>query len=420
MLAPRCPRCGSEADLRVEFCLHCGSPSLEIGAGSVIADRFELRAELARGGMGWVFRAHDRALDEEVAIKVLPPHLIGPLKGAQRFRKEARFARRVAHPNVCRIYEYGESGPFHFIAMELIDGIDLRRILDRRRRGLETPDALAAAAGIAAGLEAIHEAGVIHRDLKSQNVMLDARGVVRLTDLGIAKDARQPRHSLTGPDAVMGTPEYMSPEQCRGEPLDRRADVYALGILCYELFTGDVPHRGASAVDTVMLQLLREPAWDEALRRGLPEALLEPLQQALDKDRDRRVASAARFAQLLERAARAAGLRAGKRVVSIEPSERRRDRRLEMPIGCWIRVLSVGDRLGDEELTVAENISRGGARVKTSLTGVAVGDRLLFEEIGGPFASQSEVRRVGFLDDGVRRLHLQFIERAAPAHLVGN
>ena len=411
----RCPNCDAENDLQLDLCFSCGHALAGVGPGSVIADRLELLVQVGSGGMGWVFRAHDRLLDEEVGVKVLRPDLASAPDIARRFREEIRLARRVSHPNVCRIFEYGEDAEVRYITMEFVDGVDLVGALQRRGSGFEASEAFAAALGIAAGLEAIHEEGIVHRDLKSQNVMIDAGGVVRLLDFGIAGC---PGRGLTGPGLIMGTPEYMSPEQCRSQVPDARSDIYSLAIVCYEIFTGSVPFRGASTIDTLRLQLEQPPPLDEARHRGLPAALVKPLSVALAKDPAARYASVGEFLRALREAQLRTSARATERVRSIPSSDRRRDRRLELPIGCRIRFAARAGGEG-EERTITENISRGGARIKTAQTHLAEGDRLGFEEIDGPFRARAEVRGSRAFDDGIHRLHLKFLDHAAPARLVG-
>jgi serine/threonine protein kinase len=175
--------------------------------------------------MGRVYLARDLALDEDVAIKLLRPEIAGNAQMARRFRQEIKLARRVRHRNVCGIHEYGEFGELRYIAMEYIEGVNLRRLL--RRGGLTRADAFDIAIQAARGLQAIHDAGIIHRDLKTPNIMQDARGMVRLMDFGIAKQ-QDSEGTLggTGVGVIVGTPEYMSPEQARGERVDVRSDVY--------------------------------------------------------------------------------------------------------------------------------------------------------------------------------------------------
>jgi hypothetical protein len=253
--------------------------------GEVLAGRFEIRSIIGSGGMGLVYRARDLSLDEDVALKVLRPEFARTREAARRFQSEIKLARKVSDKHVCRIFEYGEDVGFRYICMELVDGVNLKQRV-QEQGPLAPAEAYDAAIQIADGLSAIHEAGVIHRDLKTPNIMRDRRGVVRLMDFGIARELES--SGLTVAGQVMGTPEYMSPEQALGHKLDFRTDIYSLGIVVYELFTGHVPFRGDSPVATVLKQVEEAPA----LEGHVPDALIPVLSKALAKDRAQRFASA--------------------------------------------------------------------------------------------------------------------------------
>jgi serine/threonine protein kinase len=216
-----------------------------VGPGSRIASRYELLSELGHGGMGTVFKAHDLSLDEVVALKVLRGDAPPDPGMAQRFRSEVKLAWRVRHRNVCGIHEYGEDGDLLYISMELVEGRDLKAIL-REQGALPWEEAYDVALQAAEGLQAIHGSGVIHRDLKPANIIRDADGLVRLMDFGIAKAFGDEAQSVTRTGQVIGSPEYMSPEQWRGQELDFRSDIYALGVAIFELFTGHPPFQGES------------------------------------------------------------------------------------------------------------------------------------------------------------------------------
>ena len=263
--------------------------------------------------MGAVYRAHDEVLDDEVALKILRPEVAGTPEMAARFRSEIKLARKVSHWNVCRIHEYGEEGGLQYISMELISGATLK---DRLRAGPLPPDqAFDVSIQIAEGLAAIHKVGIIHRDLKSPNVMIDDKGTAKVMDFGIAKPASAGTDGAsTG--YVLGSPEYMSPEQARGRRADFRSDLYSLGIVVFEAFTGRVPFRGATPVETLMMHVEAPPPIDDP-SLALPPALLPVLRSALAKDPAARFADAAAMAGAL-RAARggAAGLRGRGRCVA--------------------------------------------------------------------------------------------------------
>jgi serine/threonine-protein kinase len=294
-----CPACGASNDTQGEHCFSCGKTLFALTEGTIVGGRYELRQLLGKGGMGIVYRAWDRALEEEVALKVLRPDVASMPDLTRRFISEIKLARRVRHRNVCGIHEYGQDGPIHFIAMELVAGEDLKRQL-QSHGPLPPAEAWDVAIQIAEGLDAIHHADVVHRDLKAHNIMRDARGVVRVMDFGIAKALGMSTGGATITGQIIGTPEYMSPEQARGDQIDFRSDIYALGIVVYEIFTGSVPFRGETPIATLFKHIQDPPLI--AGRQGIPPRLVPILQRALAKDPKDRYQSAS---------AMAAGLREG-------------------------------------------------------------------------------------------------------------
>ena len=298
-----CPSCQSENDDAAEVCFHCRAVLSAVTRGTLIGGRYRVLAPLGRGGMGAVYRAHDEVLDEDVALKILRPEVAGTPEMAARFRSEIKLARKVSHWNVCRIHEYGEDGGLQYISMELIPGATLK---DRLRSGpLPADRAFDVSVQIAEGLAAIHKVGIIHRDLKSPNVMIDDAGTAKVMDFGIAKAA------AAGTDGastgyVLGSPEYMSPEQARGRRADFRSDLYSLGIVVFEAFTGRVPFRGSTPVETLMMHVEAPPPIEDP-SLALPPALLPVLRSALAKDPGARFPDAATMAEALK-AARAGGV----------------------------------------------------------------------------------------------------------------
>jgi serine/threonine protein kinase len=291
-----CPACGAPNETAGEHCFSCGKTLFALTEGTIIAGRYELRQMLGRGGMGIVYRAFDRALEEEVALKILRPDVAATADLERRFRSEIKLARRVRHRNVCGIHEYGQDGPIHFIAMELVAGQDLKRQL--QAHGPLPPDeAWDVSAQIAEGLDAIHHADVVHRDLKAHNIMRDARGVVRVMDFGIAKALGMASGGATVTGQIIGTPEYMSPEQARGDQIDFRSDIYSLGIVVFEIFTGSVPFRGETPIATLFKHIQDPPPIEG--RRGIPPRLVPILKRALAKDPADRFESASAMAAAL-------------------------------------------------------------------------------------------------------------------------
>jgi serine/threonine protein kinase len=297
----KCPACGAANEDTAEVCFECREVMKAITRGTVLLDRYEILETLGRGGMGVVYKAKDRVLDEIVAVKTLHADVADDKELSWRFRSEIKLARKVAHKNVCRIYEYGEHEGIRFISMEYIPGTDLKRTI-RERGPLPHAEAYDIAIQAARGVAAIHEVGIIHRDLKTLNIMIDGNGVVRLMDFGIAKSQDRDATSGTGTGQILGTPEYMSPEQARAQAIDARADVYALGIVIYEMFTGQVPFRGQTPVATLFMHVQDAPPLEGGAASRLPAALVPVLRKALAKDPADRYPNADALARALEAA----------------------------------------------------------------------------------------------------------------------
>ncbi len=277
-----------------------------LGPGTVFAGRYLVDRLLGRGGMGAVWSALDRELGETVALKILDGAVAGDSASVERFRREVRLARRVTHRNVARIYDIGDHEGTFYLTMELVVGASLADVLASRSR-LPVGEAVAIARQIAAGLAAAHAVGVVHRDLKPGNVLIgNAAGApgleharVVVTDfgiaVGIADDVR-----LTRDHALLGTPAYMSPEQVRGGPVDARSDVYALGLLLYELLTGTLPFAGETALQLAVARLDRDPI-DFAAHPEISAELAELVMRCLSRAPEHRPSSAAELATLLAR-----------------------------------------------------------------------------------------------------------------------
>ncbi|MFI4943086.1 MAG: protein kinase, partial [Burkholderiales bacterium] len=212
--------------------------------GTVLSGRYRIVGLIGRGGMGEVYRADDLRLEQPVALKFLPHGLDGDGERLARFYREVRIARQISHPAVCRVYDVAEAESHFFLSMELVDGENLASLLRRIGR-LPTDKALEIARQLCAGLGAAHEKGVLHRDLKPANVMLDGQGNVRITDFGLAGLAE----TLSGDDVRSGTPGYMSPEQLLGREVTVRSDIYSLGLVLYELYTGRRAFEGKSLAE---------------------------------------------------------------------------------------------------------------------------------------------------------------------------
>jgi len=230
-------------------------------------------------------------------------------------------------------------------------------------------------------------------------------------DFGLARSwGKRSTLRLTGKGTVLGTPEYVSPEQCMGEPLDQRTDVYSLGAVCFEVFTGDVPFSGPRIEETLVSQVADPLPLDRPEVRRLPDPLLQMLCRSLEKRPEDRYRTVEEMITALEHS---------RREHAAASAERRRHSRLEFPVSCRITVTGPEGQLLRGESTIADNISRGGVRVRTAMTTLRAGDRVTFDEADGSFRTQSEVRACRLAADNVHRLHLRFVEHEAPQHLVG-
>ncbi len=259
---------------------------------------YEVIRPLARGGMGVVFRAHDKKLDRPVALKVL---ISGDLAGPEelaRFRREALAAGRLRHPNIVPIHDVGQEEGWSYIAMELVEGRPLHVLL--RDRKVPIDEGVRIVLQIAEGIVHAHKNGVIHRDLKPANVLVDEEGNARLTDFGLAKLSKE--GDLTEKGTTLGTPNYMPPEQARGriDEIDERSDVYALGAILYDVLTGRPPFIGDTQMDILLRVIQEAPAPPRSINGKVPQELESICLRALEKDKEKRYPSARDFAQALE------------------------------------------------------------------------------------------------------------------------
>src|ERR1700677_2137659 len=321
----RCQQCGSEVERAALFCSQCGSPLRKSSArssgadastmealvaadaptypslckpsssqlasrpsrderrfapGTLIAELYRITSMLGRGGMGEVFRADDLTLGQPVALKFLPESMIDRSM-LERFRNEVRIARRISHPNVCRVYDIGETDNLVFLSMEYVDGEDLSSLLRRIGR-LPRDKALEITRKICAGLAAAHDKGVLHRDLKPANIMLDGRGEVLVMDFGLAGIA----HGTEG--VRCGTPAYMAPEQLSGKEVTVRSDIYSLGLVLYGLFTGKPAFDGKTLEDIVRVRRDSTPHRPSTLVRDMDPLVERAILHCLEADPENR------------------------------------------------------------------------------------------------------------------------------------
>ena len=298
-----CPKCHAENRDDSKFCGNCAAPLGQPGAGPgggpegailtrtletpvqvmragmVIAGKYKVVEELGHGGMGVVHKAEDVKLRRSVALKFLPPHLMDSPELKERFLVEAQAAAALNHPNICVIHEVGEDEGRPYIAMEFVDGETLK---DKLRRGpLKAEEALKIAGQVAAGLGEAHHKGIIHRDIKSANIMVTAKGQAKVMDFGLAK--LRGGSSLTKSQTTIGTVAYMSPEQARGGDLDQRTDIWSLGVVLHEMLAGKLPFRGDHDQAVIHQIVHVEPEPLKKLMPNLPSGLEEIVGQALAK-----------------------------------------------------------------------------------------------------------------------------------------
>ena len=288
-----CPSCKTEMTVSHRFCPFCGTP-LQRGLadegrfrpGALFAKRFRIVGAVGRGGMGEVYRANDLELGQAVALKFLPAVHCSE-RARARLRSEVRLARQISHRNVCRVYDIGESDGQLYLSMEYIEGEDLGGLLRRIGR-LPSDKALELSHKLCAGLAAAHTQNVLHRDLKPGNIMIDARGELRITDFGLAAAAGQ----IEGAEAQNGTPAYMAPEQLAGREASVRSDLYALGLVLYEMFTGNPPFQANTAAELLRMRLGGPITNPRARVPDLDPAVERAILRCLDPDPNMRPASA--------------------------------------------------------------------------------------------------------------------------------
>ena len=263
-----------------------GGTLASLGAGSIIANRYEVQSVLGAGGMGVVLKAHDRQLDEIVALKMLKGEVFTSDPAAlERFKQELKLARRITHRHVVRTYDYAELDNYYVISMEYVKGITLKQLV-RQRGMLPLKIGLQIGKQICAALEAAHEKGVVHRDMKPQNVLLESSGDVKIMDFGIARVADMKGMTSTG--TVMGTPDYMSPEQAQGLEMDQRTDIYSTGVVLFEIFTGKLPFIADAPLAVLNKHVREQPPKPTSLNPNIPPELERILLKAMAKNPEQR------------------------------------------------------------------------------------------------------------------------------------
>ena len=298
----KCPKCQFDNPNVTNFCGKCGvpltadarmadsltktlvTPPPAISKDAIIAGKYKIIEELGRGGMGIVYKAEDIRLKRTVALKFLPPELTHIPEVKDRFMREAQAAAALDHPNICTVYEFDQAGENAFISMAFIEGQSLRKRIDSGPLKLE--EALKIAMQIAEGLQEAHRNGIVHRDLKSANVMVTARGQAKVMDFGLAKTMGATLVTREG--TTMGTVTYMSPEQARGEKVDHRTDIWSFGVVLYEMLSGELPFKGEHEQAIIHSILKESPRSIKDLKADVPASIEQVVFRALEKNPDKR------------------------------------------------------------------------------------------------------------------------------------
>lgn len=262
----------------------------------VLNGRYELEHKVGEGGMARVYRGRDVRLNRRVAIKVLHSHFADDVSFLNRFQHEAQAAAILSHPNVVDVYDVGQDGDIHYIVMEYVEGQDLKALINREAP-LPVDRAVAIAEAVALGLAAAHRVGLVHRDIKPQNIMVAPDGHVRITDFGIAKSHLSTALTETG--VTFGTADYIAPEQAQGQVATPRSDIYALGVVLYEMLTKRLPFTGENAIAVAMQHISANPVPLHRLNPQVPPQLESLVLRAMAKDPAQRPQSAQEFARLL-------------------------------------------------------------------------------------------------------------------------
>ncbi|MFZ2054522.1 MAG: protein kinase [Candidatus Aminicenantales bacterium] len=297
-----CPKCHAENKDDSRFCSHCATPlNVEVtlptsltqtlttplpvvSMGALIAGKYKIIEEIGRGGMGIVYKAEDLKLKRTVALKFLPPGLTHIPDVKDRFMREAQAAAALDHPNICTVYEFDQAEGKAFISMAYIEGQSLKKKIDSGP--LELEEALKIATQVAEGLQEAHKKGIVHRDIKSANIMVTEKGLAKVMDFGLARVTGATLVTQEG--TTMGTVTYMSPEQARGEKVDRRTDIWSFGVVLYEILSGELPFKGEHEQSIVYAILKEKPKPITDIKADIPVSIEQVVYRALEKDPDKR------------------------------------------------------------------------------------------------------------------------------------
>jgi len=303
----KCPSCHFDNPSDTRFCGNCGAPlqaskeipamptetiiapKKELTTGATFAGRYQVIEELGKGGMGTVYKVFDSEIKEKIALKLLKPEVASDEDTVERFRNEMKLARKIGHKYVCRMYDLGRAEGNYFITMEYVPGEDLKSFI-RRSGQLTVGKAVYVARQVLEGLAEAHRLGVVHRDLKPQNIMIDREGNARIMDFGIARSLKA--KGITGAGVMIGTPEYMSPEQAEVKDVDQRSDIYSFGVIFYEMLVGRVPFEGETLLGIAMKHKSQPPQNPKELNPQIPDDLNRMVLKCLEKSKEKRYQSA--------------------------------------------------------------------------------------------------------------------------------
>ena len=300
----KCPKCHSKNPEESKFCSECATPlpgmkeavhtktmettAQELTRGSTFAGRYEIIEELGKGGMGRVYRVSDKKLDEEAALKLIKPEIASDKKTVERFKREIKLARKISHKNVGRVHELMDEKGIHFITMEYVSGQDLKGLI-KQSAPLSVARTIMVAKQICEGLIEAHRMGIVHRDLKPSNIMIDREGDIKIMDFGIARSLKG--KGITGAGVMIGTPEYMSPEQVEAKDTDQRSDIYSLGIILYEMATGKLPFEADTPFAVGIKQKSEAPKDPKEFNPQISDDLNQVILKCLEKEKENRYQS---------------------------------------------------------------------------------------------------------------------------------